>query len=266
MASTPAADDIEVSSWSGSECSVSSWSNSDTESETQQAQLLTATCSETLSEHLTRILDKACPCKKYDHYHPFRDASSSFVHLLKLRFELQHVMTAYERKVQLFNLAKSGNKIASHYLCFHGYCKLLGVSQKLICKLRAAPFAPPVDERFQVGIRAPPATPVADVVTSFLAHAHTVYAEDMANVMGWGVRDVGNIPQSKWKFITDCVLSPESELQMSDASGPAALVCRQDAKVLPPMTSFDLSFSCATLILTIHYKFVISQLCIYSSF
>jgi hypothetical protein len=251
MESLPSAD-IEVSSWSASECSsVSSWSTSDAESETQQVQPLTATCAETLSEHLTRIVDMACPCKKHDHYHPFRDASSSFVHLSKLRFELQHVMTAYERRVQLFNLAKIGNEIAGHCLCFRGYCKLLGVSQKLICRLRAAPFAPPVDERFLVGIRAPPATPVADVVTSFLIHAHAVYAEDMANVVGWGVHDVGNIPQSKWKFITDCVLSPESELQMSDASGPAALVCRQDAKVLPPMTALDLSFSCTTSILTI---------------
>lgn len=242
MACGPAAD-IEVSSWSDAECcsSVSSWSNSDEEeSEALQTQPPTTTCSETLSEHLTKIVNVGCPCKKYDHYHPFRDASPSFENLVKLRYELQHVMTTYERKVQLFNIAKNGNMICRRNLCYRGFCQLLGISPKLACRLRASQFAPPVDERFLVGVRAPLATPAADVVTSFLTHAHAVYAEDMANVMGWGVHDISSIPQTKWKFITDCVLCPQSELQMSEVSGPAAQACRQDAKVLPPMSISDL--------------------------
>ena len=243
--------DVEISSWSDSESSVSSWSHSDDlQSDNPQMLLSPATSFEISSATLLGIVNQCCPCRKVDHYHPFRDASLSFGKLSKLRYELQYVMTRSERNVQLFSLAKKGNNIGDHEVCFKGFCALLGVSPKVLCKLRNSRFAPPIDERCLHGVKAPAGTPVADVAASFLSHAHAVYAEDMANVVGWGLHDLSNIPQAKWKYITDCVLCPESELQMSELCGPAAQVCRQDAKLLPPMSPSDLSFSGDSLFLT----------------
>ena len=238
-------DNIELSSFTSSdnksEYELSSWGSDSDADAPESAGPPQDHYRAVVNNTLGSVVQQHCPCigdNCCDHFGPFRE-SALFSKLVDLKCDLAR-MAPTERRITQFNLVRAGSIIFGHNVCSRGFVKVLGIHPKTVSYLRSCKFAPGEDNRTIRGIRLSKQTPQSDVVHSFLTHAYTTYAEDVANVVGWGITDMRNIPQSKWKLVTDCVLNPFSELQVSDSSGPVAQACRRDSKLLPPMSTQDL--------------------------
>ena len=217
------------------ECNVLS------DSETQGRQL---TGPDRIAKKIQLLLRQGCPCKKQNHFLPFLEPPVC-EKLLSFRKDLELSMTLHERRVQLFTVIQKSKenhtfRLFGAALCYKGFHRLLGISPKTVCELQRCRFAPTM-----AAMRLPRESLKSDVVDSFFKYAYAAFAEDIPNVVGWGIRDMQCIPQAKWKQVTDCLLCPHSELQLSEVSGPVAEMCRQDAKLLPPMGPEDLFLACS---------------------